>query len=143
MRRSIFISSPIEGLVKERKIVKNALEKLGCKDIFLSETDGSRNKSSLQVCVGEVRNRDLFILLLGKRYGWIPEGEKRSVTEIEYDTAKNNNKEILVFNIAFFDREPDQKEFIQKVGHFDHGRFWGREIEKPHELETRVFRIRK
>ena len=48
-------------------------------------------------CVQDVMNCDIYILILANRYGFIPDGSDKSVTEIEYQTARNKGCEILAF----------------------------------------------
>ena len=134
-----FVSSPVRDMEEKRKIVKESLVALGFPDVFISESDKSQNKSSFEACLQEVQRRDLFILLLGRRYGWIPEGFDRSVTEIEFDKARETGSDIIVFKLDYFDREPEQEKFIKRVGDFTDGRFWGKKIENCDELRRRVF----
>jgi len=133
-----FVSSPVRDMEEKRKIVKESLVALSFPDVFLSESDKSQSRSSFEVCLQEVERRDLFILLLGRRYGWIPKGFDRSVTEIEFDKAREKGKDIIVFKLDYFDREPEQEEFIKRVGDFTDGRFWGKKIENCDELRRRV-----
>lgn len=48
-------------------------------------------------CVQDVLQCDVYILLLANRYGFIPDGSEKSVTEIEYQTAKTHGKQIFAF----------------------------------------------
>ncbi|MBE0661181.1 MAG: DUF4062 domain-containing protein [Bacteroidales bacterium] len=138
MAKKVFISSPIESLKDAREIVHKMLVKIGFKDIFLSEADRSRDQSSYEVCMREVESSDLYILILGQYYGWIPDGETLSVTELEYDKALKKAIDILVFRIHFFDYELCQENFIRKVESFHTGRFRAKLINGIGELEERI-----
>ncbi|MFH0895581.1 MAG: DUF4062 domain-containing protein [Bacteroidota bacterium] len=134
----IFISSPIESLKNERRIVEDTLNELGFSDVFLSEKHRSVNACSFQLCSNEIQNSELFILILGREYGWIPENHEFSVTELEYREAEKFNIERLVFLLDYPDIEELQNKFIQYVGDFFNGRFWGSPIKNEDELKRRI-----
>lgn len=63
----------------------------------LMETMMAGNQPTLNECIRDVENCDIYILLVGKRYGTIAPKSNLSFTENEYRCAKNNNKIILPF----------------------------------------------
>jgi hypothetical protein len=136
----IFISSPQVSLANYRKAIKESLEKMSFDDIFLSEYHNSRSRSPMEVCMENVKDCDIFILLLGNKYGTILEDSAISVTEMEFDKAKELKKDIIVFKLKgeVEEIEPRQNEFIRKISGFKDGLFWGKEIESEVELEKRV-----
>ena len=133
----VFVSSPINSLPKERKAVKKALKKMEL-EYFMSEYEGSRPKTPLEVCLEEVEKCPIYILLLGMKYGQIPEGYGKSITEMEFDLASKLNKKIFVYKIEFCDYEQRQQRFIEKVESSTDGLFRGAEIQRPHELKDRI-----
>lgn len=139
MAVNIFISSPVDSLEKERQAVYESLEKIGFRNIFLSEVERSRSLDSRSVCMREIESSNLFILILGKFYGWIPENEDYSVTELEYNKAVEEKLEILVFKLDFFEYEEKQSLFIRRVEDFENGKFRGKSISKIEELKDKVF----
>jgi len=139
MKYEVFISSPVESLKDERKVVYNSLKKIGYKKIFCSEDEGSKNSNSFKTCLNAVENSELFILLIGKYYGNVPENENHSMTELEYNKAYEKGIDILVFKLHFFDYETRQKEFIIKVENSIDGRFRGKIINNIDELENRIY----
>ncbi len=53
-------------------------------------------------CINDVENCDIYILILANRYGYIPVDKEKnpnefSITELEYEAAKEKNKTILAF----------------------------------------------
>jgi hypothetical protein len=56
---------------------------------------------------------DIYVLILGSRYGWQPEG-KESITELEYQTARNQNIPVLVINTTY-PKDALQKKFEGRV----------------------------
>lgn len=133
----IFVSSPVKNLEEQRALIRKALDEMGI-SYFISEADQSRNNSSFKICLKEIEKCQLYILLLGKNYGWVPDGYNISVTELEYNAAKKLGRDMLIFKLDYFDRESQQNEFINKVGNFISGSFWGKDIENKTELRTRI-----
>jgi hypothetical protein len=133
-----FISSPQVSLENYRKAVKDSLERMGFDEIFLSEYESSKSKSPMDVCIENVEKCEIFILLLGDKYGSVPKGLAISVTEMEFNKAEELKKDIIVFKLKKEVIEQKQKEFIQKISEFTEGYFWGKEIEDDVELKKRV-----
>src|SRR5687767_864877 len=103
----IFISSTIADLPNERKAALKAVEKSGGFPVMSEFTIEAQSTDSLTACLEKVKGSDLYVLILGGRYGWQPEN-KESVTELEYQTAVACEVPILVFNTAY------PKEQLQK-----------------------------
>src|SRR5688572_3872053 len=93
----IFISSTISDLPSERKAAMNAVDKVGGIPIMSEMTMEAVSKDSVSACLDKVRGSDIYILILGSRYGWQPDG-KESITELEYKTALLNHLDILVYD---------------------------------------------
>jgi len=66
-------------------------------DLYAMENYMAEDMPPVDRCVQDVMCCDIYILLLANRYGFIPEGSDKSVTEIEYQTAKSHGKQILAF----------------------------------------------
>lgn len=94
----IFVSSTKEDLVPYREAVESALTSmehipLGM-EFFVSSPD-----SPIDACLSTVRRSQLYIVIVGMRYGSIEEGSGKSFTELEYDEAVKNKIPILAFII--------------------------------------------
>lgn len=92
----IFISSTFVDLVEVRKIAHEFLNQ------FASITEGmevwgASNENPIDRCLDKVRESDLYIGIIGHRYGSIDEKTKKSITELEYLTAKENGIDRLIF----------------------------------------------
>jgi hypothetical protein len=109
----IFISSTIVDLPNERKAALKAVEKVGGFPVMSEFTMEAQSTDSLTACLSKVMESDIYVLILGGRYGWQP-GNKESITEMEYQTARNKDIPILVFN-TIYPKEPLQKEFESRV----------------------------
>ncbi len=100
-------------LPNERKAALKAVEKAGGFPLMSEFTMEAQSTDSLTACLDKVKSSDIYVLILGGRYGWQPEG-KESITELEYQTALANKLPVLVFNTTF-PKEPLQKQFEGRV----------------------------
>lgn len=80
----IFISSTIVDLPNERKAALKAVEKAGGFPVMSEFTIEAQSTDSLTACLDKIKSSDIYVLILGGRYGWQPEG-KESITE-QYQT---------------------------------------------------------
>ncbi len=109
----IFISSTIMDLPNERKAAYRAVEKAGGFPLMSEFTMEAQSTDSLTACLSKVLESDIYVLILGARFGWQPEG-RESITELEYDTARGKNIPIIVINTTY-PKEELQREFEKKV----------------------------
>lgn len=94
----VFISSTKEDLLPYRQAVEDAL--IGLEQIPLSmEYFVSAPEKPIDVCLSTVRRSQLYIVIVGMRYGSIEEGSGKSYTELEYDEAIKNKIPVLAFII--------------------------------------------
>lgn len=54
-------------------------------------------QSSIEVCLTNVRDSDIFVLVLSQRYGPIVPGYDKSATHLEYATAMEAKKRMVIF----------------------------------------------
>jgi len=110
-------------LIEERSAVDEAIKEFRF-ERFRSENMGSIARSPQEVCDEMAEDCDLFILIVGARYGWVIPELNISVTEREYDIAKKNNPgKILVYIKDVERREERAKKFMDKVSDFKTGYF--------------------
>lgn len=128
----IFISSTVFDLTNERTAAYNAVNKAGGFPVMSEKTMEAQSTDSLTVCLGKVMESDIYVLILGGLYGWQPEGEE-SITELEYQTARNHNLPILVINTTY-QKEKKQKEFESRV----ESNYFRKTISDAFELETEL-----
>ncbi|MCK6576545.1 MAG: tetratricopeptide repeat protein [Anaerolineae bacterium] len=84
--KNVFISSTSRDLQPYRDAVKAAVERLDLRPIDMRNF-GAQPGGAVGVSVREVQKADIFLGILAHRYGYIPEGASKSVTEQEYDEA--------------------------------------------------------
>ena len=82
----IFISSTYTDLIRERQVAVSAILENGHIPAGM-ELFAAGDEEQMQVIRRWIDNSDIFILLLGKRYGSIESKSKKSYTHLEYEYA--------------------------------------------------------
>lgn len=112
----VFISSTYYDLKHVREIIRDFVQDLGYEpvlsefsDIFYNPSDNVQNS-----CLREISTCDLFVLIIGKRYGSPFPGDKLSITHREYIEAYNLGIPIYSFidldvlhDYEFYLKNPD------------------------------------
>lgn len=83
----IYISSTFFDLQEHRAVLIDALRATQVFDVRGMENYGTQSKPPLDVCLQDVDESEFYVLLLGKRYGFVPEGYDLSITNLEYKQA--------------------------------------------------------
>jgi hypothetical protein len=133
----VMISSTVDDLTQEREATDQAIRALHI-DRFRAETFGSLPHTPRNICEFMAKQCDLFILIVGQRYGYVIEPEGISVVQFEYEAARAENpQKILVYVKNNVEREPRLQEFLQKVQDFESGYFRS-SFDTPEELYERI-----
>ena len=132
MQELVYISSTFKDLKDFRQAVINCIVSLGdfYKPVSMEFYD-AEDIHFVQKCLNDVEACNVYILILGKRYGYIPKGFTKSITELEYEKARDCQqkgmvKEILVFkveelcnNYVYNETDPDcieySNEFLEEI----------------------------
>lgn len=96
----VFISSTCYDLKQIRTDISNFIENdLGYQFLRSEHPSFPVNPDidTIENCKEQVRNCDLMLLIIGGRYGSIPENEIKSVTNMEYLTAKSKHIPTFIF----------------------------------------------
>ena len=94
----VFLSSTYQDLDAHRSTVENSFS-ISDIDYNAMEHFGSTLSPPLQTCLDAVRDSDVFVGVLGVRYGSSPPGRILSFTEREYREARLLGMPILMFLI--------------------------------------------
>lgn len=98
----IYISSTYQDLVDHRSAVDRTLRRMGHDVIGMEQYVAEGNKP-LDRCLADVRLADLYVVIVGWRYGYIPLEQPApgalSITELEYAAAEAAGKPVLAFLI--------------------------------------------
>ena len=96
MQIKAFVSSTADDLLAHRKHVIGQLRKSGI-NVDSMEDWQSVDKAPKTFSTERVEDCDLFVLLVARRRGTIPDGGTESITQMEYDYAKKKGIYVLVF----------------------------------------------
>ncbi|HEY6729597.1 MAG TPA: SIR2 family protein [Solirubrobacterales bacterium] len=144
----IFISSSILDLPNERAEVASKLKELNVEPVLAEEMHPS-GEDSWDHLKAEIESCDIFVLILGESYGYIPpsgpmSGEEKSVTELEFDHAMALGIPVLAFMKQLRPESGPPSEdarrreaFRKKVADWDGGLFRG-EFNLARELAEKV-----
>ena len=92
----IYISSTYTDLVEHRRQVYDILRKMRY-DVVAMEDYVATDKRPVDKCLADVASCDIYVGIFAWRYGYIPPGYERSVTELEYRQAGESGLERLIF----------------------------------------------
>ena len=92
----IYISSTYEDLKDYREAVYKTLRQMK-HEIVAMEDYLASDERPLDKCLNDVSSCEVYIGIFALRYGYIPPDNSRSITELEYRRAKQENKKILIF----------------------------------------------
>jgi tetratricopeptide (TPR) repeat protein len=92
----IFVSSTSD-LSSERAAVKNALENFGDGEFAGMELFESRPEQPRETCLEAVAKSNIYIGIMGDRYGFIDSVSGLSMTELEYTEAIRHHLPCLIF----------------------------------------------
>jgi hypothetical protein len=109
---TVFVSSTYVDLTEHRAAVQSAIRQLGAVDISM-ENFGAREERPKEECLRIIREEsNSFVGIYAHRYGFVPAGESKSITESEYDAAGQLPRFIYLVNEdvpwipKFIDSEP-------------------------------------
>lgn len=94
----IFVSSTYEDMIPYRDAVSDALTSIEQLPIGMEHFVSAPDRP-LDVCLTDVRRCQLYIVLVGMRYGSLDEETGKSFTELEYEEAVKNKIPVLAFVI--------------------------------------------
>jgi formylglycine-generating enzyme required for sulfatase activity len=92
----IYISSTFEDLKKEREAAAQAVRRLGHQPVCMEDYVASPQQP-VEKCLQDVRSCDAYVGIFALRYGFIPDGYEKSITHLEYETAKESGIPCLIF----------------------------------------------
>ncbi len=93
MTMRVYFSSTLDDLGPERQAVKEALSS----ECAVVDSYTADERSVRDSCLADVAGCDLYIGIVGRRYGFIPNGDSLSITELEYQKARDCHLPTLIF----------------------------------------------
>jgi hypothetical protein len=110
---TVFISSTFIDNEERRKVVEDAVLRAGMRPVGMEHFTECVHPLVAE-CERQARECDIYLGIIAHRYGWIPEGQTLSITELEYDAAKAAERPRLIFVI-------DESVPIDKRKDYDEG----------------------
>jgi hypothetical protein len=122
----VFISSVTYALKAERDALAAQLKVVPPYQPLRFEDFTAQGRSSREACLAGVEACDVYVLLLGPRYGDALPDTGKAPTEEEFEHARRLGKEILAF-VKTIDEEdePRQEQFKARVQSYVNGYFRG------------------
>jgi len=109
----IYVSSTYLDLKDCREKVREALRSVGHEDVAMEYYTAGEERP-VDKCLADVAACDVYVGIFALRYGSVPEGHERSITEREYRKAMELGKPCLIFLLAGDARWPiDRIEYDQ------------------------------
>jgi HEAT repeat protein len=113
MPRVAMVSSTVLDLPEHRVQVRDACLRAGFHP-KMQEYGHAADRTAIEVSLRMVEEADVYLGILGTRYGTVPDGAAASITEYEYDRAVQLDKQRLLFLM-----DPGQYENHYKNVEFD------------------------
>ncbi len=137
--KKIFISSVVSGFEEFRQAARKAVDLMGDRPI-MCEDFGARPYSSETACITEAEASDVYVVILGSKYGFETE-DGTSVTQAEFNAAKRAKKPILVF-VQDVEMEERQQALKAEVEEYKSGLFRAA-FSSPEDLKDEIVRALK
>lgn len=110
----VFVSSTYVDLIEYREKAVGVLNHYKCTPLAMEFFD-SQPEEPTKVCQKEIRECDIFFGIYAHRYGFVPKGQEKSITQMEYELAKELGKDCLCFIVnKKFPWKPDFIEFEKR-----------------------------
>lgn len=101
-KKQVYLSSTFLDLRAFRESVKRALEPAGV-EVEHMERYAAFEERPLDKCLADVRCCDYYVLIVARRYGFVPplpKGNVLSITQLEYEEAIRHKRPCFVFILA-------------------------------------------
>jgi len=118
--KKVFISSIIQGFKNERQAAESAIKSLRLLPI-MAEQFGAQPLSPRHAYLQGVKKSDIFLAILGNRYGDETDSGK-SPCEEEFDEARQAGLPIFIF-IKDCERDDKQEAFKERITSYEEGYF--------------------
>ena len=92
----VYVSATFSDLKECREAVVAALLRLRVTVVAMEHYNAS-DPRPLDTCLADVDECDIYVGIFAWRYGFVPTGQDRSITELEYRRAVEQGKQCLIF----------------------------------------------
>lgn len=133
---NLFVSSVRRGLEEERDVLPPLIRALGHVPLRF-ENYTAQPVPPREACLQGVEDADVYVLLLGEKYGEPILDTGLAPTEEEFNVARRRGIPILVFVKEGIRSEDRQVEFIRRVEEYTAGRF-RKSFSSAADLQTKL-----
>lgn len=112
--RRIFVSSVIEGMGEERRAAVEAISRIGAEPVWF-EGMGGWDQDAEQAYLSEVAASDIYVGLLGSRYGRPDALTGYSATHAEFLHAVDHGLRIAVWTLDAGNMAGHQRDFLNEI----------------------------
>ncbi len=119
----VFVSSVVAGMESARSLAQKLLQQDLGYEVVISEGEGSKSRAPFAQCKKWARECDIYIGILGDKYGWIVPRLGISVTEMEFNEARKDNPEKILIYVSAGHKETRQEELVKRIEDFSEGYF--------------------
>jgi tetratricopeptide (TPR) repeat protein len=96
LTKKVFLSSTFLDLREYRDAAVHACQRVGLLPIYMEDFPPDP-RDAIAVCRAKVEEADLFLGIYAHRYGYVPAGSDISITEMEYDWARERSLPVHLF----------------------------------------------
>lgn len=89
---TVYLSSTYKDLQPHREAVARRLRQVPGVTVIAMEEYVAKDERPAERCVADVQAADLYVGIVAWRYGFVPPGETRSITELEFRAAEPARK---------------------------------------------------
>ncbi|WP_422772741.1 HEAT repeat domain-containing protein [Plantactinospora sp. WMMC1484] len=107
----VYVSATFRDLQECRAAVQLALRRLRVEDVAM-ESYVAEDRRPLERCLADVAECDVYVGIFAWRYGFVPAGYDRSITELEYREALTGGKPCLIFLLD--EEAPWPRSFVDR-----------------------------
>ncbi|MCD4766153.1 MAG: DUF4062 domain-containing protein [Methanosarcinales archaeon] len=107
----IYVSSTFKDLEECREKVRLVLRQMKHEDVAM-EYYVAEDRRPVDKCLEDVAACDLYVGIFAWRYGYIPPGYDKSITELEYRKAVETGKKCHIF--LLHEDAPWPRKFVDK-----------------------------
>jgi Domain of unknown function (DUF4062) len=95
----VYVSSSFADLRAYREAAFNVLARLDVRYTAM-ELFSATDALPVERCIEAVQRSDALVLIVGHRYGFVPHGYEKSITQLDYDEARRNDLPVFAFVLS-------------------------------------------